>query len=63
MASGLSRAHKGSTKIVVLHFTSVNKIRYELPICSQKGCFLHAGLPTEYKNKTVIFKNCFMTDK
>lgn len=63
MASGVSRAHKVSTEIVVLHFTSVSKIRYELPMCSQKGFFFYTGLPTEYKNKTVLLKNCFISDK
>lgn len=63
MASGVSRAHKVSTEIVALHFASVNKIRYELPVCPQGGCFLYTGLPTEYKSKTILFKNYFLSDK
>lgn len=63
MALGVSIAHKVSSEIVALHFTSVNKIKCELPGCPQKGCFLYTGLPKEYKSKTMLFKNCFTSDK
>lgn len=63
MASGVSRAHKASSEIVAPHFASVNKIRYEMPVCPQKGCFLYTGLPTEHKRKAMLFKNCFLSDK
>lgn len=63
MASGVSRAHKASSEIVVPHFTSVNKIKYEMPVCPPKGCFLYKGLPTERKCKAMLFKNSFLSDK
>lgn len=63
MAQGVSRAHKESNEFVALNCSSVNKMRYELPACSQKGCFLYTGLPTEYKSKIMLFKNCFISDK